>query len=990
MRVHLWEKIIQQSADPERSGRYLKQLRSGEGSRELAQLDVQQATALVALLSGSVALSEHLCVNPELLSTFSDLSRLKDRRSEQGMRREVNGWLRPALDSKNYPSAFPQIRRFKQAEMLRIAVRDLAGFSNVNELIEEITAVADIALDSVCQTCLLQLSERFGTPYEQGANRVWRPTKFCVLGMGKLGGQELNYSSDVDVLFVYSDEGHVFKSAPHGKEQAGKGLTNHQFFNRLAEAFILEVGRMSSDGALYRIDLRLRPEGKAGPLTRSLASYEIYYTQWGQTWERMMLIKARHVAGDAAVGAEFLEMVQPFRYPRSIGERILKEVAAMKARTEQEIVRSGEIDRNVKLGRGGIREVEFVAQTLQLLHAGRIPFLQSPRTIPALEKLSQYHVMTVDDANELKTAYSFLRNVEHRLQMENNLQTHTIPTERRARERLARLMGCDSLRRFEDERQTHTRNVRRIYEKLLEGDDSVKSSLPSDFENRAAEWLSILENHSFRDPPRAFPLIKKFATGPGYGHVSARTLELAMELVPQFLAHCPVRQSAKKSARISSIAQKQTSPFVLSDPDRVLARVDSFVEAYGARAALYEMWSSNPAVFKLMLLLFDRSEFLAELSIRTPDLVDELALSGRLQRAKSIAETLADLRHGVRDANQKLWIRRYHQAELMRIGLRDILGLAPFEQSIIELSSLADACLHYALEMALRKHKVRGSPVAIIGLGKLGGFELNYGSDLDVLFVVDSRTRQTPLLQKVAVEVLDLLSSQTEMGIAFEIDTRLRPNGEKGLLANTLDAHREYYQRQAMLWEIQTLTRVRAVAGNPDLGSLFQKMAHSLTDFSRAPAVAAFTDNWVAEIHRMRMRIEKERTPSGKHKLALKTGAGGLVDAEFIAQYLALVHGWQEPNTLNGLEKGIAEKALEISDRENLIEPYCRLRRVEGILRRWSFLGETLLPDDGAALYRVAVRCGHADSARFMESIQDSRRRIRSVYERVFRTAQHD
>src|SRR5438093_5564121 len=280
---------------------------------------------------------------------------------------------------------------------------------------------------------------------------------------------------------------------PTRTQPSGKGLTNHQFFKRLIEAFVAEVTRLTPEGTLYRIDLRLRPEGEAGPLARSLSSYENYYALWGQTWERMMLSKARRVAGDAALASEFIEMIQPFRYPRSLAERSVREVAEMKQRTENEVVKAGEIDRNVKLGRGGIREIEFIAQTLQLLNAGRIPFLQNPQTLPTLEKLVQYKLLPATEAKKLAEAYCFLRDVEHRLQMENNLQTHTIPTERKARERLAALMGFESLSAFEGALRDHTQNVREIFDALLKAEKPAPAGpLPRDFDERAAEWNSLL------------------------------------------------------------------------------------------------------------------------------------------------------------------------------------------------------------------------------------------------------------------------------------------------------------------------------------------------------------------------------------------------------------------------------------------------------------------------------------------------------------------
>src|SRR5207247_1251079 len=282
----------------------------------------------------------------------------------------------PLLESRDYSAALAKLRQFKQREMLRIAARDLARLGNTSEITREISSVADVCLDAVCRVCRQQFSERFGQPYHLDADDRWRPTEFCVLGMGKLGGQELNYSSDVDLMFVYTEEGHAFKERPTRSQQSAKGLANHQFFKRLIEAFVAEVTRLTPEGTLYRIDLRLRPEGDAGPLARSLSSYENYYAQWGQTWERMMLIKTRRVAGDPALASEFFEMIQSFRYPRSLGERILREVAGTKQRIENKVVKPGEVDRNVKLGRGGIREIEFIAQTLQLLNGGRIPFLQ--------------------------------------------------------------------------------------------------------------------------------------------------------------------------------------------------------------------------------------------------------------------------------------------------------------------------------------------------------------------------------------------------------------------------------------------------------------------------------------------------------------------------------------------------------------------------------------------------------------------------------------
>jgi glutamate-ammonia-ligase adenylyltransferase len=1012
-----WQKLAGTSADPARVKQFLDLLAVAGAGPQLEKFSTDQIRVVVALLSGSPALGNLLVAHPGWLSVL-DIEQLKYPRRADGVRREIESGLKPKLEARDYAGALAELRRFKQREMLRIAARDLARLGNVVEVTREISDLADACLDAVWRICRQQFTERFGRPFHPDAEGNWQRTEFCVLGMGKLGGQELNYSSDVDLLFLHGDEGEVFKATPAKKKTERATMSNRRFFNKLAEAFIAEVSRVTPDGMLFRVDMRLRPEGDAGPLCRSLESYENYYTEWGQTWERMMLIKARGVAGDEGLAAEFLEMIQPFRYPPSLSADVLREVAAVKDRIEKEVVGEDELERNVKLGRGGIREIEFIAQSLQILHAGKLPFLQTAQTLPCLAKLARYKLLAEAEAQQLAAAYQFLRDVEHRLQMEENQQTHTIPADRQAQLRLARLMGFVSLAEFEAARQMHTGNVRRVYDQILKADapKSTRAVLPPEFDGAEAEWENLLAAHSFRDPETAFRLLKEFTEGPGYVHVSPHTTELARQLILKFLALCPQNKSAVHSPKstVHGSKPKVSSPSaILSDPDRVVTRLDSFIEAYGTRTALFEMWHGNPAAFELMLLLFDRSEFLAEAAIRDPDLIDDFVAGGRLRQRKTAPEILKDLRHGHDDEDQFFWLRRYHEAELMRLGLRDILGLADFEQNLAELSALADACLQYALEVVMRKNKIRTPPFVIIGMGKLGGCEIDYGSDLDLLFVTDAPTKELPKLQRLAVEVMELLSRRTEQGVVFHTDARLRPDGEKGLLVNTLAAYEEYYRQRAQLWEIQALTRTRPVAGNLALGEKFQKLAAVLTNFSEVSKIknrrgelcepptqsgrrgtppsekkkkavlpAGFTPDWKKQIHQMRMRIEKERTPQGRDDLAIKTGKGGLMDAEFIAQALCLGNGWQEANTLRVLEW--AREAGVLPDADRLSENYRHLRRVEGILRRWSYEGETVLPDDPAPYYRVSVRCGFATPEEFGKALAKWRKAIRKVYEKVF------
>jgi glutamate-ammonia-ligase adenylyltransferase len=564
--------------------------------------------------------------------------------------------------------------------------------------------------------------------------------------------------------------------------------------------------------------------------------------------------------------------------------------------------------------------------------------------------------------------------------MEENRQTHTIPHGPEHQEKLARLMGFASSKAFQKVHETHRLLVRNIFERLLRAEKTLpkpKRPFPSGFKGLEAEWKQFLSAHGFRDVDKSFQMLREFVEGPGYVHVSNRTEEIALQLLAErfFSSQTDPLAPGKQSHGPKAKDER----FTLSDPDRVMTRLDSFISAYGARGTLFELWNRSPAIFTLLVRLFDRSEFLAGLAITTPDLVDELVTSGRLEQRKTASETLADLRHGIQDADQFLWLRKYHNAEFMRIGLRDILGLADPEQYLVELSALADACLQYALEVVARRNKLTKPPFAIIGLGKLGGVEIDYGSDLDILFVADSKEKNLAKLAAIAREVMELLSRRTDRGILFHVDARLRPDGEKGLLVNSLAAFETYYRERAELWEIQTLTRARFAAGNETVGVEFQKLAAVITDF-RQPKnpPAAFNSEWKRKIHHMRLRIEKERTPAGLDSLAIKTGAGGLVDAEFIAQALCLEHGWQEANTLRALIRGVESRLFKNGG--TFLESYRNLRRLEGILRRWSYEGETLLPEDADALERVAIRAGFLKSEALLRASRAWRADIRKAY----------
>jgi glutamate-ammonia-ligase adenylyltransferase len=988
-----FEEFLTTADAPERMELFYRRMEEADPvvAQTLEGMNQRQMELLWRVVSSSTYLTTVLENHPQWLKSDGELhknlfdeAQLADPATVTELRQELADLLLEEVANRDFEATGRLLRQFKTRQLFKIAARDLNKLGSTDLILQELSNLADICLQAVFRLVWLQLTEKIGAPYYKNERGRWVTANFSVIGLGKLGGQELNYSSDVDLIFVYSRDGFVFKEPPEHGETPRRALDNYQFFTRLAEGIVDEVSKSSSEGSLYRVDLRLRPEGQSGSLVRSLQSYENYYSQWGRTWERMMLIKARHVAGSSDLGAEFIEMIHPFCYPRYVSVQVPEEVAAIKERIEKEVIRSGELHRNVKLGWGGIREIEFVVQTIQVVDAGKMPYLQGGQTLRMLEKLAIYDRLAAEDSLILRQAYRFYRDVEHRLQMEENQQTHTLPVSALRRLRLARLMGFEGAEEFDAQCTHYQTEVRRIFEEVVHRNNDALDedlTLPTDFEEKEEEWKSFLVRSGFKDPDTAYRLVKVFVQGPGYVHVSLRTLELGWKLLPRLFRLCPSEYRLRFSGEQQCFKANLRT---LSDPDRVLARLDSFIQNYGGRQSLFETWFSSPFTFDLLLLLFDRSEYLAEVAIKTPGLVDEIMEGEQLRRVKEAREMLRDLEYGLEDEDQHGWIRRYHRVELMRIAMRDLVGMSDFAQNQAEINSLGEACVEYALRVVMKKFRLKKPPFAIIGMGKLGGRELTYGSDLDILFVCTPHWKGENKVQRMAFMLIDLLWAKTPLGSAYKTDSRLRPDGEKGALVSTLVRYERYYRHRAQLWEIQSLTRARVICGDVETGFQFMDMARSMTNFS-IPRwnLEAYSEDWKEKILAMRLKVEKERTPYGKDPLAFKTGVGGLMDVEFLAQMLNMEFGWFQPNTRKALRLAASQDLLSEEDSSILIENFDKLMALEKVLRRWSYEGESVLPDTDAPLLRVAIRCGFDGIESFMGALAKWRSAIREVYLRL-------
>ncbi|MDQ6623898.1 MAG: bifunctional [glutamate--ammonia ligase]-adenylyl-L-tyrosine phosphorylase/[glutamate--ammonia-ligase] adenylyltransferase [Verrucomicrobiota bacterium] len=801
---------------------------------------------------------------------------------------------------------FRELRLWKGREMLRIALREVAEVAPLEETTAELSQLAEICVRKVLEHWDADLRGRLGAPVAQ----------FAVLGLGKLGGYELNHSSDIDVLFFYSEEGQVTNS-----------LTNHQWFNRLATKVFETFSAKHPAGALFRMDLRLRPEGTAGPVARSLASLENYYAGFGETWERLALIKARAIAGDAELAYDFLREHQPFIYPRSPTPELLDEIAAIKRRIERDIVGHEKLERNVKLGTGGIREIEFVVQALQLLHGARNAFLQETSTLKVLPALAELELLPRDETRDLDRAYRFLRRVEHRLQIESEQQTHTVPDEPVALEKLARSLGFKTSAQFSTALHEHTQRVRSIFSRVI-------ATRAQDKETGA------LRLEIFRDEQGANKALGELAQGRGSFHVAPRTRQIFRKLRPlllEWLSGC-------------------------TDPDGTLTQLVRFVEAYGMRSLLFELLVANPRLLELLVKTIDASRFATDALIRRPQLLEEVTRSGILDGNRSVARHLDSLgKSGATVANLDP-VRAYRQNQLLRITVRDVLGLVELRGLEAEHSALAEACLIYVHGLI-----AAGTDLTVIALGKFGGGELSYGADLDVVFVGEN-TRAT---QELLVE----MGRPTAEGAISSLDPRLRPDGEKGLLTATLETCEAYYSTRAQLWEIQALTRARAVCG--PLGEPFVRLAERLW------RAAGQAEDLFHRIDAMRERIRRVRG-SGQEILDYKTGLGGIVEAEFLVQALQMRAGLWNPSFAGALQMLSEDGKITQDDAGWLRRGYEFLRRCDSVLRRVENKAVSTLPADEESQRALAQRVGSKSLEAFGEEYRAARETIHAVYVRRF------
>jgi glutamate-ammonia-ligase adenylyltransferase len=776
------------------------------------------------------------------------------------------------------------MRRLRNLLICAIIQRDLDGRADLDEVVTAMSRFADFAVQSHVAELMAELTAAHGTPVGQDSGR---PQQMMVLAMGKHGGGELNVSSDIDLIFVYPEDGDTRVDAP-GQRQ----LSNHEFFTRLGRKLIAALSEVLEDGFTFRVDMALRPNGKSGPLVASLAMVEDYLIVQGREWERYAWVKARAVTGDAADIAALDAIVRPFVYRRYLDFGVIDAIRNMHAQIRAEVNRQERLhperSHNVKLGRGGIREIEFLAQVFQLIRGGRDAALRDRSTRATLRLLAERGLLAEGVVTRLLEAYTFLRNLEHRLQYLEDAQTHTLPASPDDRATVARMMGLADeaalLAELGEWRTWVAAQFDAIFaDKGGNGEPAQAGAAPvvidADSADTIAEGLASL---GFDDPQAAAQRLVATWQAPRLQTLPEASRNRLVALVQAAL---PQIAAVVAGAGIGSHAA-------------TLGRLLDFLEAIARRSAYLSLLTEYPHTLERVIRMINASGWAATFLTQHPILLDEL-LDDRIDDAEDLAPLAASMRTqldaAAGDTERQLDIlRETHHIQLFRLLALDLAGELSVERLADHLSALADLIVAEVVQrvwLTIPKRHREVPRFTVIAYGKLGGKELGYVSDLDVIFLYDDDDDMAPSnYAKLAQRFITWMTTHTAAGILFDIDTALRPDGASGMLVSTVGAFEKYQASSAWIWEHQALTRARFCAGDTAIGERFEQIRQQVLRQDRLPSADALR----VEVAKMRRRMHAAH-PSDPARFDLKHDDGGMIDIEFIVQYLVLLHAARHP-----------------------------------------------------------------------------------------------
>jgi glutamate-ammonia-ligase adenylyltransferase len=791
------------------------------------------------------------------------------------------------------------IRRQRNREMVRIAWRDLSACAPVSETLADTSAFADAAISIANDYAMQELARTYGEP----RNAEGEPQPFIVLGMGKLGGGELNFSSDIDLIFVYPEKGAT--SGP-------RSIDNEDFFTRLGRLLIRILGERTADGFVFRVDMRLRPFGDSGPLAVNATFLDGYLQTHGRDWERYAWVKARALTGIDAWRGIHAESVRPFIYRRYLDFGVFESLREMKALIEKDVARR-ELADHVKLGPGGIREIEFIVQSFQLIRGGQDRRMQTTSLLTVLPQLAGGKLLPGRVAQELEAAYVFLRRLENRLQMLADAQTHTVPTDPFTRERIAVAMGFADWRGCAEELDAHRERVTRAFQQVLFArNEAVTADLPG-LNGVQDAWLrgadipqlaAALEARGFVDGAGAASQLTEFRGSGALRRLDAAGRSRLDTLLPRLLSSIAELRPAQNPAQ-----------------NDVLRRVLRILEAIGTRSAYFALLNENAHVRRKLVELASLGEFLATQIASHPLLLDELLdeSSGGLPAPRPVleAEAAARISHLAEDEPERQVevLRQFQRAAIFRVAMADLTGKLPLMRVSDALTDIAEIIVEQAMKLAWGQitaqfgvphyrmaSETRAVRICAVGYGKLGGNELGYASDLDLVFLHDSGAEgaETDAAKPVdnqvffiryAQRVVHILTMHSAAGRLYEVDQRLRPSGKGGMLITRIGAFGEYQEKEAWTWEHQALLHARAVAGDAGLRAEFENLRLELL------MKHVRRDRLREEVRDMRLRMRRElsRSAADAGLFDIKQDAGGTADIEFLAQYWALLHAGTHP-----------------------------------------------------------------------------------------------
>lgn len=997
--------VAPQLADPDRAlnslERFLLAARSPLSMAALFERDPHSLPNLLMMLNSSQNFSDQLCTDPESF----DLLRMTMGRP---VAREVlvDELVSNVRTMNNQEDVLAALRRFKRRETLRIAYGDIVQGLPVSQVTRQISYVADAVVEAALDYAMRTIAEK---RYQKNGHTFVRP-QFVVLALGKLGGLELNYSSDIDLVFLYQ--------AAAGSDPAQFSETQ-DFANRVSQELIRLLTESTALGFAYRVDMRLRPEGRQGPVCCSVEHAETYYENRGRTWERQAYVKARAIAGDLKLGQEYLSRLEPWVYSRYLSLADIAGIKSLKRRIEDRASGSGDSESDVKTGHGGIRDIEFVIQFLQLLSGGAEPSVRTGNTLEAIDRLEQSGGLTHQERALLEENYCFLRTLEHRLQIMYDLQTHKLPTGTDDLSKVAVRMGFVStphvtaLHAFQTNYQQLTEVNRKILDHLLHdafGDDAESEpevDLVNDPAPEAEAIERVLGAYQFKDVQAA------------YGNL----MSLAVEPIP-FLStrRCRMFLASIAPRLLASIAKTP-------DPDATLVALSRVSDSLGGKAALWELLSCNHPTLNLYVTLCAACPYLSSILTSNPGMIDELLdslLVDKLPERQMLEKLLTELTHGAEDVEPIL--HSFKHSQHLRVGVRDILGKDKIEATHAALSDIAEVCLKkIVVDETERLLDKMGEPTIgelpesdggtailpwqasadrvgapcefiVIALGKLGSREPNYHSDLDLVFLYEadghtrtdrrgrnSSTTNNHFFSELGQRIIKRANKFGPYGRLYEVDPRLRPTGRSGALAVSLDEFVRYFEKGAgQLWERQALCKARVIIGS----------AEAAERATKAIAAATYCRPWqgsdAAEIRAMRLKLQETAS-----SLNLKRGSGGTMDTEFIVQMLQLKHGNEKPEvlvtgTVAGLQAFRDVGILQETDVDFLSDAYRFQRSIEARIRLMDSSGRHEFPTDEKELAKLAFLVGYGSNEQLSRKVEENFRRVREVFLRVFENAECD